>query len=202
MTEAEARARAAEIAGEAMPLLERYVALLLDENSRQNLIARSTEATLWGRHLLDSLQLARFARGDDRTWLDVGTGAGFPGLVLATLGRWRMTLVEPRRRRADFLSRVVAELGLDGVSVVAADVRSATGAFDIVSARAVAQVGDIFGWCRGCSVPDTRFILPKGRSACADVDSATQGWQGSFHVEQSLTDPDAGIVIADRVSPR
>lgn len=202
MTEAEARARAAEIAGDAMPLLERYVALLLDENSRQNLVARSTEATLWSRHLLDSLQLARFARGDDRTWLDIGTGAGFPGLVIATLGRWRMTLVEPRRRRADFLSRVVAELGLDGVSVVAADVRSVTGTFDIVSARAVAQMADIFAWCRGCSASGTRFILPKGRSARGDVDSAAQGWQGSFHVEQSLTDPDAGIVIADRVSPR
>lgn len=202
MTEAEARARAAEIAGDAMPLLERYVALLLDENSRQNLVARSTEATLWSRHLLDSLQLARFARDDDRTWLDIGTGAGFPGLVIATLDRWRMTLVEPRRRRADFLSRVVAELGLDGVSVVAADVRSVTGTFDIVSARAVARIDDIFDWCRGCAAPGTRFILPKGRSARGDVDSPAQGWQGSFHVEQSLTDPDAGIVIADRVSPR
>lgn len=201
MTEEEARAQAATIAPAAMPLLDRYAALLIAENARQNLIARATEAVMWSRHLLDSLQLASFAREDDQSWIDVGSGAGLPGIVLAIVGRWRVTLVEPRRKRAEFLERVVAELELDA-SVMMADVRTVNRSYDLLSARAVASVDDLLTMTRGCADERTRFVLPKGRSAQADVDLAQRRWHGLFHVEQSLTDADAGIVIADRVTLR
>ena len=202
MTEEEARDRVAALMTRAMSRLDRYTALLLAENKRQNLIARSTEGSLWARHLLDSAQLIRFARAEDRTWLDVGSGAGLPGIVLATADMWEVTLVEPRRRRTEFLETVITELQLTNVSVIAADVRSVSGCFDVVSARAVASVADVLGWTRNCTTSATRFILPKGRSAAADVDSAGLQWHGSFHVKHSLTDPTAGIVIAERVAPR
>jgi len=202
MTEAEARDRIAELMPGAMDRLDRYAALLLAENRRQNLIARSTETSLWVRHLLDSAQLIRFARAGDRTWLDVGSGAGLPGIVVAAAGRWAVTLVEPRRRRVEFLERVVAELALANTRVIAADVRNMSSGYDVVSARAVANVADVLDWTRNCSMPTTRYILPKGRSASADVDTVLTRWHGSFHVEHSLTDSDAGIVIAERVAPR
>ena len=183
-------------------MLERYAALLVAENARQNLIARSTEATIWSRHLLDSLQLARFARDADRSWLDVGSGAGLPGLVMATLGRWRVTLVEPRRRRAEFLNFVVEQLGLCGVVVLAKDAQEVRERHDLVSARAVASVDRLLELTRGCSNDRTRFVFPKGRSAANDMDLVRRRWHGLFHVEQSLTDAEAGIVIADQVRPR
>lgn len=202
MTEDEARAHAAAIAPEAMPALERYAELLIAENGRQNLIARSTESSVWQRHILDSLQLAQFARRDDRTWLDVGSGPGLPGVVIAALGRWAVTLVEPRRRRVEFLEGTVTELGLAEVTVVAADVRTVKAHHDVVSARAVASIPDLFAITRSCADRGTRFILPKGRTALADVESSRAKWHGVFHVEQSLTEPSAGIVIADGVAPR
>lgn len=185
-----------------MPALERYAALLVEENARQNLIARSTETAIWSRHLLDSLQLARFAREGDRTWLDVGSGAGLPGLVLATLGRWAVTLVDPRRRRVAFLNSVVEALGLTDIVVRSGDVQSVRSRHDLVSARAVAPVDRLLELTRGCADEHTRFVLPKGRSAASDMDLAGRRWHGLFHVEQSLTDAEAGIVIADRVRLR
>lgn len=202
MTEEEARAQVAEVAGEAMPTIERYAALLIEENARQNLIARSTETTIWARHLLDSLQLASFARDGDASWVDVGSGPGLPGLVLAALGRWRMTLVEPRRGRVEFLNQMVTHLSLKNVVVIGSAIKDVRERHDLVSARAVASADQLFGWTRGCADEATRFILPKGRSAQGDVDLAAQRWHGSFHVEHSITDAEAGIVIADRVRPR
>lgn len=202
MTENEARSNAEVIAGPAIETLERFAALLLAENARQNLISRSTESAIWSRHLLDSLQLERFARLGDRTWIDVGSGPGLPGLVLATLGRWEMVLVESRRRRVDFLLDTVGRLGLQNVVVHAGDVRSFHSRADIITARAVAPLAELFTWTRNCADDETRFVLPKGRSARADVDLASREWHGSFHVEQSITDAEAGIVIADGVRPR
>lgn len=202
MSEAAARNKVIELAPDALPLLDRYAALLVAENAKQNLIARSTESAVWQRHLLDSVQLAQFARPTDVRWLDVGSGAGLPGIVIAILGRWSVTLVEPRRKRAAFLEDVVRDLGLADTQVVAADVRAVASSYDLISARAVGHVDTIFGLTRRCATPATRFILPKGRSARTDVENASTNWHGLFHVEQSLTDPAAGIVIADEVRPR
>lgn len=202
MSEADARSEVATIAPDAMPLLDRYAELLLAENGKQNLIARSTEASIWQRHLLDSVQLVRFARPCDASWLDVGSGAGLPGIVVAILGRWSVTLVEPRRARAAFLEDVVRDLLLSHVTVIAANVRTVAVPYDVISARAVASLDAIFDMTRRCAAPSTRFILPKGRSARAEIESTAGNWHGLFHVEQSLTDPEAGIVIADEVRPR
>lgn len=196
------RVDVAAIAGAAMPLLEHYVEMLLAENQRQNLISRASEAEVWSRHILDSLQLAQFAREKDATWVDIGSGPGLPGLVLAILGRWQMVLIEPRPRRTAFLTTVVDTLALPNVTIHTAKAQQVIVGADLVTARAVAPLADLFAMTRQMAHPDTRYILPKGRSAAADVDLAMRTWQGLFHVEQSLTDPDAGIVLADRIRPR
>src|SRR5262245_8863545 len=88
---------------ETMERLEHYVRLLLDEHERQKRIARATVEEVWERHILDSAQLVRFAPRPDSSWLDIGSGAGLPGLVIAILTQGPVTLVEPRKLRADFL---------------------------------------------------------------------------------------------------
>ncbi|WP_375288413.1 16S rRNA (guanine(527)-N(7))-methyltransferase RsmG [Sphingomonas sp.] len=197
-----AREQAAAIAGAALPRLDRYVELLLEENQRQNLISRGSEADVWSRHILDSLQLATFARPGDSTWVDIGSGPGLPGLVLATLDRWQMVLVEPRPLRTAFLMRVIEALGLSNVEVHTAKAQQVSARADLITARAVASLTDLFAMTRQMAHRETRYVLPKGRTATADVDLAKRTWQGLFHVEQSLTDPDAGIVVADRIRAR
>ncbi|MEO0699809.1 MAG: RsmG family class I SAM-dependent methyltransferase, partial [Pseudomonadota bacterium] len=108
----------------AVERLARFAELLLEENQRQNLISKPSETAIWQRHLADSAQLLRFVpretleASSDSVWLDLGTGAGFPGLVLAALcPEMPFVLVESRVRRVEFLQRCVDELGLTRCAV-------------------------------------------------------------------------------------
>ncbi|MDB5680584.1 MAG: rsmG, partial [Sphingomonas bacterium] len=105
MTEDEARAwAAARFDSAAMDRLDRLAAIVAEESERQNLIERSTLDQIWARHIVDSLQLV--ALGPEGPWLDIGTGAGFPGLAVASVEPERaMSMVEPRRLRADYLRK-------------------------------------------------------------------------------------------------
>lgn len=180
--------------------LRRFGEMVISENDRQNLIAPATVAQIWARHLLDSAQLLGFAR-ERASWLDIGTGAGFPGIVVALLGDCEVTMVEPRGRRVDFLTSAVASLGLDNAVVVRGRAETLPSSrYDVISARAVASLPDLLTITRHLRGADTRLILPRGRGGAADVDLARARWQGVFHVEHSVTDPESLIVIADGVS--
>jgi 16S rRNA (guanine527-N7)-methyltransferase len=185
--------------------LDRYAALLRAEAANQNLIAASTLDTLWARHFVDSAQLVPLASDASRgTWLDVGSGAGLPGLVAAILLDRPVVLVEPRTRRVEFLRHVVSELRLPRVTVQQSKVESyrPTNRAAIVSARAVAELSQLFASTVHCTDSSTIWLLPKGQNAQSEVVAAQTKWQGVFHVEPSITQPDSGIVVARGVRPR
>jgi 16S rRNA (guanine527-N7)-methyltransferase len=187
----------ADVSRETRARLERYVHLLLEENRRQNLISRSTVDEIWDRHIADSAQLVRFAPRPDSSWLDIGSGAGFPGLVIAILTQGPVTLVEPRKLRADFLQRAAAEIGLaHRVSVVAARVERITGTFDVITARAVASLDTLLRISQHLSTDKTLWLFPKGKSAQTELDEALGAWQGDFRLEASMTSGEAAILVA------
>ena len=189
-----------DVSRETIDLLGRYVALLTQENERQNLIARSTIDDIWQRHIADSAQLVRFAPRPDSSWLDIGSGAGLPGLVIAILTEGPMTLVEPRRLRVEFLARAVQELGLSGrVAVHAAKVERIAGKFDVITARAVASVESLLSISHHLSTDKTLWLFPKGKSAQSELDEARAKWQGDFRLETSLTSDEAAILVASGV---
>jgi len=169
--------------------------LLLAENERQNLVSKASTDQLWERHLLDSHQLLRFAPLEAE-WLDIGSGPGLPGLVLAIAGVRSITLVEPRRLRTEFLERCVEELALSNVRVVTGKVEQLHGSFDVVSARAVAPLAKLFELAQGLVTPNGCWVLPKGRSAAKELEEARRTWQGDFRLEPSETDPEAWILVA------
>lgn len=178
--------------------------MLIDESSHQNLISGTTVRAIWSRHLLDSAQLLPLADDHPGTWLDVGSGAGLPGLVIAILSDRPVVLVEPRGRRALFLQSVVDALGIGArVDVIARKIEAVrVSAVAVVSARAVAALPDLLRTTHHCTNRKTLWVLPKGRSGQSEVADARKAWHGSFHVEQSLTQADSSIVIAKEVSPR
>jgi len=178
--------------------------LVAEEAGRQNLIAPSTLATIWSRHIVDSAQLIGLADDAPGIWLDIGTGAGFPGLVVAALTDRPIHLVEPRRRRADFLTAAAIGLGIaDRVIISTSKVESvADQAAAVISARAVAPLVDLLASARHCATDGTIWLLPKGKGAREEVATARRTWHGVFHVEQSITDPDSLIVLAKGVSRR
>jgi 16S rRNA (guanine527-N7)-methyltransferase len=180
--------------------LARYVELLVSENERQNLIGRSTVAELWRRHIADSAQLVRFAPRIDSSWLDIGSGAGLPGLVIAMLTEGPVALVEPRRLRADFLDRAVAALDLaDRVTVHAAKAERIAGKFGVITARAVASLETLLRISHHLSTDKTLWLFPKGKSAQTELDEARSSWQGSFRLEPSLTSGEAAILVASGI---
>ncbi|NIJ21297.1 16S rRNA (guanine527-N7)-methyltransferase [Sphingomonas naasensis] len=181
-------------------LLDRYAALLRAESEHQNLIARSTLDEIWSRHFVDSAQLVPLAdAAAPGAWLDVGSGAGLPGIVAAILTERLIVLAEPRARRVTFLRSVAEALGLAGrVTVHAGKVESfaPVAPVAIVSARAVAELSQLLASTVHSTDLSTIWVLPKGRDAQSEVADARRAWQGVFHVEPSLTQLDSGIVVA------
>lgn len=195
------KAARASVPRETIPRIEAFLSLLREENERQNLVSRASLDSVWTRHVADSAQLVRFAPPGAASWLDLGAGAGFPGLIVALLHPARVTLVESRKLRADFLRRAAAVLGVESkVEIVCARAEAmAPRAFDVIVARAFAPLDRLLALGRPFSTTGTIWILPKGRNAQTELEAVRSSWQGAFRIEPSLTDPEAGIVIASAV---
>lgn len=202
MIESEARAWITERFGVSRETkLAEFVDLLRQSAPNQNLIAPSTLDSIWSRHIVDSAQLLDHAP-EAGTWLDIGSGAGLPGLVLAILRDAPIELVEPRRLRTDFLTATAAQLGLGHVVVNTAKVERTEGVVSVVTARAVANLSQLFAMAAHRADKNTVWLLPKGRNAQSEVEEARRSWQGSFHVEPSVTASDSLIVIARGIRRR
>jgi len=201
MIELMSAAAGRNVSRETFERLQLYADLLLAENDRQNLIAPNSVAELWNRHILDAAQLLGVAQGEG-SWCDIGSGPGLPGLIIAILSESPMTLVEPRRLRADFLRRAIDRLGLDEVVVEEKKVERVEGKFDFITARAVARLGRLFGMACHLAHAETKWILPKGESVNSELDEARATWQGSFRLVPSRTHPAAAIVVAEHVQRR
>lgn len=204
MTEDDARAWLAEtlhVSRETLDQLEAYRAMVLAETAHQNLIARSTFDVFWTRHIVDSAQLMLHLDGaPEGDWLDLGAGAGLPGIVIALLGTRTVHLVEERKGRIGFLQRVVEGLGLANAQVHGCKVEALRLApASIITARAFAPLPKLLDLGARFSRPETLWLLPKGRSAREEVEKVRGTWQGVFHVKHSITDAEAAIIVAQGV---
>lgn len=188
---------------ETIARIEAFCDLLHSENGRQNLVARSTLDHIWQRHIVDSAQLLDLAPAGGR-WLDLGSGAGFPGLIVAAISRRPVTLVESRAKRIAFLREASALLAIEPLIQIEGR-RLETivpSPFDIVSARAFAPLPRLLTLALPFATAGTCWLLPKGRSAHAELDAIAASWQGDFRLVPSITDADAAIIVATAVRPR
>jgi 16S rRNA (guanine527-N7)-methyltransferase len=178
--------------------LERFAAMLVVENDQQNLIAASTIPTLWVRHIADSAQLLALDCEGEGLWIDMGSGAGLPGLVVAILRDQPILLVESRKLRCEFLRMVAVDLGLKHVEVAEMPLeRVETRPASIISARAFAPLDKLIAVSTRFSTESTRWLLPKGRNAVKELALLPQPWQRMFHVEQSRTDAESQILVGE-----
>lgn len=208
MTEEEARAWLDEqfsVSRETLGKLEKYIAMLFTAMDEQNLIAESTKPHVWARHIVDSAQLVPLANGADKEgpWVDLGSGAGLPAIVAAILTDRPLLMIESRRKRVEFLTAVVDALGLRHAAIHGGRVERAV-SMDaaIISARAYAPLPRLFDSAIHLSTERTIWLLPKGRNAENELEAVRPTWQGVFHVERSLTDPDSAIIVARAVTPK
>ena len=177
--------------------LDMLVLLLREENQRQNLVSSASLEEVWRRHIVDSAQLLQHVpRETFGSWLDLGTGAGFPGLVVATLRpELPVLMVESRAKRVDWLERARIALDLSAAKVFGSRLEQLESRnVSVISARAFAPLERLLGLSARFSTRDTIWLLPKGRSAKQEL-AELRGWNHLFHVEQSITDADAGVIV-------
>ena len=177
--------------------MERFIAMLAEENSRQNLVSAASLEQVWVRHIADSLQLIDHVPRETSPWLDLGTGAGFPGLVVAiALPETKVVMVESRKRRVEFLESVCAQLGLNKARVIGSRLET-TESFNaaVISARAFAPLDKLIDLSARFSTHSTVWLLPKGRSGAQELLTQSSAIQAMFHVERSATDSEAALLV-------
>jgi 16S rRNA (guanine527-N7)-methyltransferase len=186
--------------------LDAYVDLLLQWQAKTNLVASSTLPNLWTRHISDSLQLLTLAR-DAKIWVDLGSGGGFPGVVLAcAMGRpgAMVHLVERNTKKAAFLRealRITGAAGTVHLADIGDSVDSLLGAVDCVTARAVAPLHQLIGFAEPLVGKGATALFLKGQDVEAELTEATKYWKLTPRLHPSLTGQ-GWIVELDRIARR
>lgn len=175
--------------------LDRYAELLREWNQKFNLVAESTLPHIWSRHFLDSAQLMRFIPERTEILADLGSGAGFPGLVLSILGVPGVTLIEATGKKADFLRNVVADLGLQTIIRQARieDIRDTKA--DIITARALKPLKELFKLASPLMRNDSIGLFLKGRNLEDELTKSAQWWKFSHEKSRSISDPSGNVLI-------
>lgn len=179
------------VSRETLDRLRHYAALLLRWNRTINLVSRSDEATLWERHILDGLALLPLVPVEFGFGVDLGSGGGLPGLVLAVATGRLFHLVEADQRKAAFLREAARETGaavrVHATRIETAPVRNAP----LITARALASLPDLLTWSAPLLGEDGVCIFPKGRNYAAELTEAAAQWHMRVERFASQTDPDA-----------
>ncbi len=187
------------VSRETLARLQAYADLLTLWNKKINLVGPSTVPDLWARHKLDSAQLFPLIPTGTKTLLDLGSGAGFPGLVLAIMGVQGVHLAESDQRKCAFL-REAARIAQAPVTVLAKRIESIP-AFpvDVITARALAPVAELLDWSAPFITENTLCIFPKGQNVEVELTQAHKGWRITTDQRPSRTDPRGTIVCISEV---
>lgn len=186
------------VSRETLALLERYVELLRLWQSRTNLVAPSTLGEIWARHILDSAQLLRI-RSEARLWVDMGSGGGLPGIVLACAMRemgGHVHLIESNGKKASFLRHVATSLDLP-CTIHAKRIESAIlelSVPDVVTARALANLESLLDMSKSLLKNGAIGLFPKGREHKTELTQATKHWHFTSALHESVTEPDARVI--------
>jgi 16S rRNA (guanine527-N7)-methyltransferase len=190
--------------------LETYDVLLKRWQKTINLVAPGTLDDIWHRHFADSAQLWPHRPPDAKVWLDLGSGAGFPGLVLAIIaseaGQTRHILVESDSRKAAFLREVARETGV-AVDILCMrienpETHAKVGVADCVTARALAPLTRLVEIAAPYFVASTVGMFSKGRGVAAEIETAARDWQFAFELIPSVTEEDGRVVLLKALKPR
>jgi 16S rRNA (guanine527-N7)-methyltransferase len=179
--------------------LKAYVGLLEDWNQRHNLVSRNSLADVWRRHVWDSAQLAQYLPAYTKTLADLGSGAGFPGLVLAELlrGKADVVLYEATRKKAEFLEAAAQRMGLN-VGIRNARIESERHSpVDVVTARALAPLDKLLGYAQQMAAKHTVCLFLKGQSLASELTDAGKSWKIKALQHPSATDP-SGVILEVR----
>ena len=185
------------VSRETMDRLLKYDAVLMAWSDQHNLVSKSSLDFRWSRHYLDSLQLYSLLPAGSASLVDLGSGAGFPGLVLAACGLedgLTVRLIESTGKKAAFLREAIAAMEIGNCEVVPARIEAVKiDPPEIVTARALSSLDKLCAYGHGIAARNTRFFFPKGIRAEEELTQALKSWRMDVTRHQSMTDKDATI---------
>ena len=191
-------ANASGVSRETLSRLKAFVGLLDDWNARHNLVSARSMEDVWRRHVWDSAQLAVYIPAEAKSLVDLGSGAGFPGIVLAELMRgragFRTVLYESTAKKCAFLKAAAERLGLNVEVRNARMEAAARERFDVVSARACAPLDRLLGYAQHFAGPNTVCLFLKGQNVEAELTQARKSWKLKALRHQSRSDPTGTIL--------
>lgn len=173
--------------------------LLVKWNPKINLVSKSTLEDLWTRHILDSAQVYSLAEHPVDHWVDIGSGGGFPGLVIALMAAEgnspaKTTLIESDQRKCAFLRTVLRETGVEGTVISKRIEQAAPQEADILSARALADLSLLFSFVERHLSPEGAALFPKGVTWKKELRAAQESWSFTHEVITSKTEPNSVIL--------
>ena len=183
---------------ESIEKLKKFVELVLIENKNHNLIAKSTEATIWDRHILDSAQLVKFIDFNALSLADLGSGAGFPGLVIEIFNKnkdFHVKLYEKSPVKRHFLSKVIKELNLN--AEVYGDVRNEVLDADIIVCRAFKKLEQVIQVSREIAKKPHKLMILKGQNAQDEINKSFKSIKYPYKLENSITNKESKIILME-----
>jgi 16S rRNA (guanine527-N7)-methyltransferase len=191
------------VSRETLARLKAYADILVDWNARHNLVARSTLPDLWRRHFWDSAQLAALIPDTAANLVDLGSGAGFPGLVLAAMGpALAVTLCEATTKKCLFLRAAADRMDVKVTIQNARLEDMPRRPFDVVTARALAPLPDLLSYAQKFAGPGATCLFLKGQNVGSELTEAHKYWTMNASQVPSQTDPSGAIVIVRELGPR
>ena len=176
--------------------IKEFINLVLKENKRHNLISKSTENQIWARHVLDSAQLVKFIDFNSNSLADLGTGAGFPGLIVEIFKKnkaFHVKLYEKSPVKRNFLLRVIKELRLN--AEVLGDIRDEKLDTDIIICRAFKKLDHVIQVSREIAKKPHKLIILKGQNAQKEINKSFKNKKFAYKLENSITNIDSKIIL-------
>lgn len=187
------------VSRETLELLKAYEALVKKWNPTINLVAKGSLDGFWERHIVDSVQIFNLASEKAKTWVDLGSGGGLPGIVVAILAKQHnpalnVTLVESDQRKATFLRTAIRELELSAQVIAKRIETIEIRGVDILSARALAALDELLNLSEGLISSGTQLLFPKGRQYAEELKKAGENWNFDVVAHPSFTDKESRIL--------
>lgn len=178
-----------------------YEKLLIEYNKKINLISRRDGEEIWSRHFLDSAQLFPYlSEFQNSSFIDVGSGAGFPGMVLGILGLFLITLMDSRRKRCDFLENVSRETKSD-VKVTWGRAEECSQKYGIIMGRAVANISKFLDLTQGLRDKNSKIVLLKGEKFQKEIEEAKKKWDFTITIKTSITNSNGKVLVLNNIQP-
>ena len=186
---------------ESIKKIQSYCQLLLEANKRYNLIGKSTEKYIWKRHVLDSAQLVKLIDfSDNKSLSDLGSGAGFPGIIIAIYNqnpKFHVKLYDKSIVKCNFLRNIVKKLHINNVNIFEGNYQAHKINSKYITARAFKKIDEILYISREIAQKPHKFIVLKGKSAQEDIENSSKGKNLKYKLVDSITDEDSKIIIID-----